>query len=603
MTTPIKQFTLKYKDIHEATIFNLPEYRSGDSNFNSKCYNTFYTFYKSVNDKLDTEIINNTGNIINLFTVDGLTENEKIELESIKNEYYKMYIKPIDNGTYRYPIIEKPNKIKYPHFLKDLHNKSNIIYEKYEELLGLYKDKITGKPIRIEEQTNEQLLETLLLRINGLQDCQIYKTEFQENNEKHYYYDEYMREYEIYQKVINNSNLTPLQKIEEICKNIFYSYDSIDKYQKKKYDFNKIVELFKKNDGIEELYSRTFLPNSIFNFNEITKDYELNYNKLKELLDSGDRSNRQFIFGFYTDDFLKTVRELKPFLYEAGGMIHKKDYNDSCHLLVNWSIFLNMLYCRCGITNEIPLCPSRFVLPFNIIKPSSVKKENNEVIIEFNIRDKIPLLDLFDNNEDTNTKFLGIISIKYFHEETGDIRIWYLFIFKNNNLTLSTRQNTITGVRDNIILCNYQLRQINKYGLFSKHNITHYELLHYIYLSNLESTDTRKIYFYIPLGTNDKQTIFISKHSLLDSNPILDNLKLRNVNITMDNKYNDKHKIPETLIKLKYQDNIPIISGGSNNYNININTTTNENKLYFSNLVFSSYYTKFLKNLEINIYK
>jgi len=596
----IQKFTEKYTDKYEATIFNLSEYKT--DKFNSANYEHFLEFYNQTNNQLDNEIKNGEGNIIDLFKIDGLDENEKLELDNIKEEYYNMYIKPLDDKKYRYPSIKKfQNKnLKYPHFLKDLHGKSNIIYQKYEELLGLPKDKITEKPIRIEEQNDEELMETLKLRIDGLLDCQKYKPESQEDNEKQYYNDQYEREYKKYQEVLNNIDLSPSKKIEEICKNIFYNQDAYNKYYKKTYDFNKITELLTKNNGIEELYSRTFLPIEIFDkVNEVNKNYKLNYDKLNELLDSGDRNNRQFIFGFYSDDFLKSVRELKPFIYEAGGMIYKKNYNDSCNLLVNWSIFLNMLYCRCGIANETPLCPTRFILPFDIIKPI-IKNQNNEIITEFNIRDKLPLLDLFDENPDTNAKFLGIISIKYYHEETNKIRIWYIFIFKNNNLEISNRQNSITGMREKIILCNYQLRQINMYGLFAKHNIIHYELLHYIYLSRLQITDTRKIYFYIPLGTNDNKTIFISKHADLESKPILDDLQLQKINITMIDKYDNKHQIPETLIKLTYQtkNNIPFpISGGSysiNNYRNNY-TFEKINHIRFSTLIHTFLLTYFIQ--------
>ena len=37
-------------------------------------------------------------------------------------------------------------------------------------------------------------------------------------------------------------------------------------------------------------------------------------------------------------------------------------------------------------------------------------------------------------NKDTKNNFIGIITIKYFHEQTQTYRIWFLYIFDNNNI-------------------------------------------------------------------------------------------------------------------------------------------------------------------------
>ena len=61
-----------------------------------------------------------------LFDITKTGINKDI-LEGIRDEYYRMYIKPIDDDkTYRLPVIKSKDipsiKLKYPHFLKDLYD-------------------------------------------------------------------------------------------------------------------------------------------------------------------------------------------------------------------------------------------------------------------------------------------------------------------------------------------------------------------------------------------------------------------------------------------------------------------------------------------------
>lgn len=607
----VSRFSKHYKDIEDATIFNLPEYKKKDSKFNISTYKEFIDFYNKINSQLDAEIKLNRGNVIDAFPV---TADYKDILEGIKNEYYDLYLRPIDTNTsYRQPTLTDSQNIKrkYPHFDTDMFSKNNLIFQKYEEKMGFPKDE-KGIPVRIEEQTDEQIFELLGKRIEGLKECLSYRAEDLEPVEKMYYEKEYERESQQYTKLVSDTSLSISEKVEKMCKFIFYNLDAFSKYEKSKMPDNidsimeKIKEFMEQENGIEELYARTYLPANVFN--KVDNKYKLDYSRLRDLILSGDRDYRQFVFGFYIGDKLKFIRDyIKPILFEAGGMTYKKNNQYTCDLLVNWSLFLNMLYCRCGIANNTVLCPIRFILPLDldITKKSTLQEKTTNGtynITEFEMREKQPLLDLFDGDMDSNAKFIGIISIKYYYEKTKEFRIWYMFVFENNDKTNWQRQDILLGVREKILLCNYRLRQINMGGLFEKHNITHYELLHYISLSQ---NRTNPIYFYKPLGVRDNSTIFISKNANLEENLLLKDLQLVKLNITTEYKSvpGEVHTIPKTIIKMKYLLNIQ--SGGNlgntiktNKMKTNIKTTFEETNLYQSNNSLGIEYNNFLNLYE-----
>ena len=601
----VPRFTKKYtEETDELTIFNLSE-KTSSSNFNKASYDEFRAFYNDINKRLDEELKQNTGEILQVFPI---KEEFRDNLERIGKDYHDMYINPIAESE----LYEG----RYPKFLQHMHRKSNKVYEKYEELIGF--------PVRIEEQTDEQIFKTLGLRLDGLKQCQSYMSDNMKEDEKQYYTEEYERELQKYKELELNRELNFADKVEQQCKNIFYNIESLNKYKKsitesqlQNTQLQKIKTFFANNPN-EELYARTFLPENCFDYitdenNDGKRKYKINFEKLEELLRTGDRDYRQFIYGFYGGGIIDTIRtDIKPFLYEAGGMTYKLNFNNSCNQLVNWSLFLNMLYCRCGLANTIPLCPTRFILPLN--DKNSNKSNGDYKFITFDIRDKTAMSDIFDGNLDTNAEFMGIIVIKYYHEETRELRLWYFFVFKNNDLTNRKRQNTITGVREKIILVNYRLRQINMFGLFEKHNVTHYELLHFINLS--KKTDNRKLYFYIPLGINNNDSVFISRRPDLESVPFLADLQLTKATITKEEIPGNYHLFPKTNITIKYKNRYSrakilqmvkvnntihstIQSGGNGNLPIKIKTTTDERKLYFSDLTLSRYYINFIESLEI----
>jgi hypothetical protein len=612
----------KYLDsLDTLNIYNLPKFKIGNATFDAARYNDFMTFYNAVINKVDSEIKSGKGNIINVHPVKDAINEDLAFLERIKKEYNDMYIKPIDERkTYRAgpEILDRNgNKRKYPHFKTDMFDKSNLVYEKYEEQMGFSKDE-SGKPIPIPKQTDEQIFNLFEKRIEGLKHCQTYKPEQMTEDESAYYKDEYRRELEKYQELASNPEMTYSDRVEAICKHNFNDYNTLNKYTKGLYNLKLLKDIL--SDPKELLYARTFLPESCFDITPTGK-YEINFDKVEELLKSGDRNYRQYVFGNYTDTLLMKLKQAIPFLYDVGGVLEKENYHDNCNPLVNFSLALDLLYSRCAISNTTPLCSLRFVLPYNS-KTVESKIAKGDITrgttksLSFNVRYRSALADIFDNDmpdEKPNADFMGMITIKYYNNETGEIRIWYLFVFRNNDIARRTRLNLITGIREPVFLCNYRFRHINMYSLFEKHAITHYELLYLIELSK-----KRKIYIYKPLGNLESDnSIFISRRNNLDKleeHPFLQDLQLVRAELSLKEIPGSVHDIPETNIQLSYSIVLKEVSAanqmiGGNKHimahnnlpyrlkfkTAQIQTTTKEDTLYVSPLALSKYYNEFIR--------
>jgi hypothetical protein len=95
-----------------------------------------------------------------------------------------------------------------------------------------------GVPIRIEDQTDEQIFELLGKRVEGLKKCLSYKVEDLERSEKTYYETEFERESVLYTELKANSSLSISEKVERMCKYIFYNLDSLSKYENSKMQEN-----------------------------------------------------------------------------------------------------------------------------------------------------------------------------------------------------------------------------------------------------------------------------------------------------------------------------------------------------------------------------
>lgn len=546
----------KYLDgLDELNIYNLKKFKENNTNFDEARYNEFMAFYNGVISKVDNEIKSGKGNIIDSHSVKAKYNSI---LKEIENKYYAMYIKPIDERTtYKAgPSILDSNgkQRKYPHFDVDMFNKSNLAYQRFEKQAGFPLDE-NGIPIKLEDQTEEQIFNLFAKRIEGLKTCQTYNLDVLSNTgilvnkvlsneESEYYTTEYQREMEKYRELEGNPNITYTQKVEAMCKNNFNDYNTLNKYINRDYNLELLKEIL--SDSKEALYARTFLPKDCFVKNS-SGTYQIKFEKVEELLNSGDRNYRQYVFGNYTDSTLVKLKKAIPFLYDVGGILEKENYYDNCNPLVNFTLALDLLYSRCAISNTTPLCPLRFVLPYDTKKTfvESRIKDNQKTIV-FNVRYRSALDDVFDNDmpgENPNAEFLGIITIKYYHNETNSIRIWYLFVFKNNDITRRTRLNLLTGIREKIFLCNYRLRHINMYALFEKHEITHYELLYLITL-----LQRGKIHIYKPLGELESDnSIFISTRDDLDNleeHSLLEDLQLTKAKLSLEETPGDFHKFP-----------------------------------------------------------
>jgi len=608
-SSDVERFRKHFTESDLISIFNLPKYKKPEDKFDSARYQSFLEFYEKIKNQLRTEIDSGKGNILDAFTYDSQYSDK---LDEMKKEYYNIYLKSIDERTaYKAgPEITDDNGIrrKYPHFESDLFNKGNLVYQKYEEQLDFPKD-TKGKTIKLEHQTDEQVFSLFGKRIEGLKHCQTYNISKQDSLEQEYYQKEYERESSTYESLKSNTQMSFLEKIEKMSKTNFYDYQTLNSYLAGLYNMKLLEEIL--SNPKEELYARTFLPESCFydilEEGKITK--KINFVKVKELLDTGDRNYRQYVFGNYTDNFLTKLKQTIPFLYDVGGVLEKPNYEDNCNLLVNWTLLLDLLYSRCAISNNTPLAPLRFVLPYNYANPNTFEElaEGNKKSIIFNVRYRTPMDDIFDNNmpgNASNADFVGIISIKYYHNQTGKIRVWFLFVFKNNNITNRKRTNVITGVREPFFLCNYRLRHINMYGLFEKHSITHYEILYFY-----ELCKQGKLFLYKPMGQYENDnSIFISPKNNLDDIPFLKDLSLTKAEITLKEASGNYEEIPETNFHLSYNLSSNL-SNKNNRYKhgemqtggnikIEIKSDTNENKLFFSDLSLSKYYIEFINAVQ-----
>ena len=319
---------------------------------------------------------------------------------------------------------------------------------------------------------------------------------------------------------------------------------------------------------------------------------------------------RQYVFGFYDDKELNTIRKsIRPFLLDAGGTLRSSISDKICSPFVNWTIMLNLLYCNCAISNDDILCPVRFLIP----SPREYMDiKQTDTYIEFILREKGKLLDLF--NKDKNDKFIGLITIKYFHDEKKikQYRTWFLFIFENTRtmeMNLSSgdlRRDSITGVYDRYFIVNSHLKFVNKGSIFEKHNITHSELSFFI-----QKAEQNSLNFYMidPILDKEKKIVFISKHNNLEKEPFLADLKFRKVNITINSKPVDNHKYQPHTFRIDYNLSPTLFSGGSNDntkylnhlhFTLKLQTTNNEERLLKGHNNISGYnFNEFINNTTL----
>ena len=204
-----RYLTTKSKD---ATILNLDEYFSFQeklkNKFNQKEYDEFKTFNDEVVKKLSKEVDDNTGEIIqcHLFKPELQSKENKDKIMEMYEQYKDTYSVDATKDT-RTPTHTPPFKTTPPHktiktttieghtyplFKEDLYSKNALPYENFEIKYGITK--------KIEEQTDEEFLDTLGKRIDGLNVC---KTDPNYNEEfKKYFTNEYEKEKTNFDKII-----------------------------------------------------------------------------------------------------------------------------------------------------------------------------------------------------------------------------------------------------------------------------------------------------------------------------------------------------------------------------------------------------------------
>ena len=361
------------------------------------------------------------------------------------------------------------------------------------------------------------------------------------------------------------------------------------------------MTLFRENK-IEEEYAKTFLPSDCW------EEGIINSNNLEKYIKEG-RKYAQYIYGFFSNDELKQLYKNNLPLYNVGGMLPALDNPNSCHPLVIWSILLNSVYLNCATYNKTPLCFLRIYLPVLTTPvnrteitlkdiPENEHKNKQQQIYE--IQSHQQLLDLFFGDPKSNAEFIGIITIKYIYNKSKflegqghkpEYRIWYLYIFKNNDKTKSNRKDTMTGIREEFFCVSQELYYINKGGLFKKDNITYYELL------LLKKISIKKqIYFY--KTKHNPTLLFLSLDSDLNKNSFLTNLKMTKVEFNIYPYINKK-----TYLTLEYDIEM---KGGFKIPKYKLNLSNNEKQLYFNKNIISNFILKskilWLETLNLAFY-
>lgn len=560
-----------------------------NTKFESKTqYEKFKEFFESITKKVGDELDNNKGPIIEYHLQKDDKEDNKDIVKSMNNiveKYENLYLKELNE--------KENNKTEdgkfYPNYIKDLYRKNDNPYIEFEKQNGIKKP--------IVEQTNEEFLKTLEMRIKGLEICKGTTTQSEYAN---YFNAEYMNEYTNFDKLgLNKDNM-----IESQCKSIYYNDNMLNNSKNIITDEKlkkKVLEYYK--DWLEKpnevWFARTFLPEDYFEDEENPDFKTILLEKIKTLILSNNRDIRQFVFGFFEDSEFKYLKNLRPFLFEVGGMLKHKYANISCNPLVNWSIILNMIYSKCSVSNTKVLFPVRFIIPSHVMS----KYNHSNSSLNFEIRDRTQITDLFSDKN----KFISIITIKYFHEQTKTYRIWFLYVFKNMNYKeelIQAKINTITGLQEEYFIVDSSLKFVNTGSFFERHNMTHTELTFFSELSN-----RGLIYFY--KTRLDNRNIFISTYSNLEENTYLkDNLGITAINIKLvkditpniNKKYFSKHKFEMSNKK-------PDIKGGNREDNINkyykIKTISNDtNIIYSKDEICGEFFNKFYNNtiIILNIY-
>ena len=151
-------------DVNHISILNLDKHTetNQNQNLNKDYYLQFKKFVNNVVNTLIHQVGNNIGDIIqfHLFEEEPIAEEDKAKFMEMFNQYKKEY--SVVEKTEKHTFTTNEGNI-YPLFMEDLYRKNSLPYENFEKQYGITK--------KIEDQTDEEFLETLGKRVNGLEKC------------------------------------------------------------------------------------------------------------------------------------------------------------------------------------------------------------------------------------------------------------------------------------------------------------------------------------------------------------------------------------------------------------------------------------------------
>lgn len=578
----------------EDNIFNfkIPSHLSSSVKKNPIAHLKFKIFCNQVIlDVARNELDENIGEIITIHPYSANNQEDNKYLEELKKKYTELYLANLPDTNEK--TIEGE---KYPRFNEDLFAKNDKMYKEFEEELHI-------KPI--EEQTEEEIWQTLKTRIDGLRECLASHNETEERKE--YYKNELERELKLYEDLSKDKSIILNDKISNFCSNIYWNKRALDA-NPDSFSLEEFENFIHQENNKELKFLLTFIsPNSdILQFETESGIIKgINKNALQRKIQERDMIMRQFIFGFGED--IKKYWPFRPFIYEAQNMLPSLEYKINCHQLVNWTLFLNMLYDYCAISNSSNYndFPARFILPQKeFSRIDNETPPDKGVKIRYNKKQ----YDLFDYSK---TKFIGLLIIKNYKikiqinkaeankleankDKQIQKRLMIFYIFKNLDEKHFDRFDTLRGTVPTYFIVNNKMQFINEGQLITRPNITFIELRQFARLSDLGKIHIYRFTEY-PLDLLISNKIITEDRMIKYQNQ---GLALEKVSITEDNEQNLLIKPLTTSLS---SENL-LVGGNVIASRIKIHYSKNINN-FTDGQISGIYYNKFMEIIDKTIHE
>ena len=555
-------------DTTDENIYKIPE---NQPNLDIDKYRQFLEFMIRELTKNNDEFLKNTGEILTAHYVEGITKEDKNEIDKIKERYRDLYLLSLKKKTNQstqnqkidvvFRLKNKKNQ-EYPLWLIDLKDKSkSVLYKEIETKLGIK---------TILQQNNDEFLNTIKKRMDSLLDS--HKKESNEERKEFY-----RLEYEKYDKYSKHKDIQELDiktQIEDLCNNTIWG---ISDYNFNKQKFAEIEQNFISFKNFIETtpnelnYIKTFIPKEYFN----DSDGSPIWDKIRDLMITKNRNFRQYIFG-YTEDIEKYAK------YKTFFELLNMDYNDNTqNLLVLWNMVSNLYFNRCAISNNKIPFSIRFIIPtkeFNLVD----KTKNT-----FTIKKTVPI-NPFIKITFYNSKlhFIGFINLKFYHEQSNQFRNWILLLFKNDLRDDESLLDYFSGNIPKIIILDYNYNYINNGALLFRNSVTYEELADFI-----EYEKQSKVKIYQSL-LEPQNVLFISpnRHTSTNLNLLgLESLLLKQVKLYKNSNFS---------FKIEYNNSMTNNMSGGNKINtetIKTKISNNIINLYNDSLTSTKSYSEYFK--------